>query len=138
MRYQSPIFTTTPAPFLPPPLHSPPYLTLVLKIVFTAAVLWTKQGLFKDSTMRLIPAFEASPKGYADLYQTVLVDTPIGPYFSQFLEQQQERLVNAAQVDQATFDNCCIHRICDLFYDIYWLYFSSFSSWHALLPVVHK
>eukprot|EP00904_Undaria_pinnatifida_P009211 jgi/Undpi1/541/HiC_scaffold_10.g04005.m1 len=55
-------------------------------------------GLFKDSTMRLIPAFEASPKGYADLYQTVLVDTPIGPYFSQFLEQQQERLTNAAQV----------------------------------------
>ena len=138
MRYQSPIFTTTPAPFLPPPLHPPPYLTLVLKIVFTAAVLWTKQGLFKDSTMRLIPAFEASPKGYADLYQTVLVDTPIGPYFSQFLEQQQERLVNAAQVDQATSDNCCIHRICDLFYDIHWLCFSSFSSWHALLPVVHK
>ena len=56
------------------------------------------QGLFKDSTMRLIPAFEASPKGYADLYQTVLVDTPIGPYFSQFLEQQQERLTNASQV----------------------------------------
>ncbi|CAM9827982.1 unnamed protein product [Choristocarpus tenellus] len=55
-------------------------------------------GLFKDSTMRLIPAFEASPKGYADLYQTVLVDTPIGPYFSQFLEQQHERLANAAQV----------------------------------------
>lgn len=55
-------------------------------------------GLFKDSTMRLIPAFEASPKGYADLYQTVLVDTPIGPYFSQFLEQQNERLSNAGQV----------------------------------------
>ncbi|CAM9113112.1 unnamed protein product [Ascophyllum nodosum] len=55
-------------------------------------------GLFKDSTMRLIPAFEASPKGYADLYQTVLVDTPIGPYFSQFLEQQQDRLQSAAQV----------------------------------------
>lgn len=51
--------------------------------------------------MRLIPAFEASPKGYADLYQTVLVDTPIGPYFSQFLEQQQERLTNAAQVGNA-------------------------------------
>lgn len=53
--------------------------------------------------MRLIPAFEASPKGYADLYQTVLVDTPIGPYFSQFLEQQQERLVNAAQVCDLEF-----------------------------------
>lgn len=54
--------------------------------------------------MRLIPAFEASPKGYADLYQTVLVDTPIGPYFSQFLEQQQERLTNAAQVCEGDVD----------------------------------
>lgn len=55
--------------------------------------------------MRLIPAFEASPKGYADLYQTVLVDTPIGPYFSQFLEQQQERLTNAAQVSKSSSKN---------------------------------
>lgn len=58
--------------------------------------------------MRLIPAFEASPKGYADLYQTVLVDTPIGPYFSQFLEQQQERLTNAAQVTHVA----CRKRTC--------------------------
>jgi V-type H+-transporting ATPase subunit d len=35
-------------------------------------------GMFKESTMRLIPTFEASPKGYADLYQTVLIDTPVG------------------------------------------------------------
>jgi hypothetical protein len=28
--------------------------------------------------MRSIPSFEASPKGYADLYQTVLIDTPVG------------------------------------------------------------
>ncbi len=42
-------------------------------------------GLFDNSTMKLIPLFEASPKGYQDLYQTVLVDTPVGPYFSQFL-----------------------------------------------------
>ncbi|KAH8073896.1 proton-exporting ATPase [Aureococcus anophagefferens] len=33
-------------------------------------------GMFRDSTMRSIPTFENSPKGYADLYQTVLVDTP--------------------------------------------------------------
>lgn len=64
------------------------------------------QGLFKDSTMRLIPAFEASPKGYADLYQTVLVDTPIGPYFSQYLEQQHERLTNAGQV-KSCFPSVC-------------------------------
>ncbi|CAN0311113.1 unnamed protein product [Phaeothamnion confervicola] len=48
--------------------------------------------------MRLIPAFEASPKGYADLYQTVLIDTPVGPYFSQFLSEQQENWGNAATV----------------------------------------
>ncbi len=42
-------------------------------------------GLFDDSTMKLIPLFESSPKGYQDLYQTVLIDTPVGHYFLQFL-----------------------------------------------------
>ena len=42
--------------------------------------------------MRSIPAFENSPKGYADLYQLVLVDTPVGPYFSQFLAESAERI----------------------------------------------
>lgn len=44
-------------------------------------------GMFKESTMRSIPTFENSPKGYADLYQTVLVDTPVGPYFAMFLQE---------------------------------------------------
>lgn len=35
-------------------------------------------GMFKESTMRSIPSFEASPRGYAELYETVLVDTPVG------------------------------------------------------------
>lgn len=43
-------------------------------------------GLFSYSTMKMIPLFDASPKGYTDLYQTVLVDTPIGEYFSKYLE----------------------------------------------------
>jgi len=42
-------------------------------------------GMFKESTMRSIPTFENSAKGYNDLYQTVLVDTPVGKYFAQFL-----------------------------------------------------
>jgi V-type H+-transporting ATPase subunit d len=46
-------------------------------------------GLFAPSTMKLIPLFEASPKGYTDLYQTVLIDTPIGEYFSRFLEEHK-------------------------------------------------
>jgi V-type H+-transporting ATPase subunit d len=35
-------------------------------------------GMFRESTMRNIPSFEASPRGYAELYETVLVDTPVG------------------------------------------------------------
>ena len=35
-------------------------------------------GMFRDSTMRSIPIFENNSKGYADLYQTVLIDTPVG------------------------------------------------------------
>jgi len=48
-------------------------------------------GMFKESTMRSIPTFESNPSGYADLYQTVLVDTPVGPYFAQFLAEQSAK-----------------------------------------------
>ena len=44
-------------------------------------------GMFKESTMRNIPSFEANASGYAELYETVLVDTPVGPYFQKYLEQ---------------------------------------------------
>jgi hypothetical protein len=37
-------------------------------------------GLFKESTMKTIVAFNNSPSGYADLYSTVLVDTPVGTW----------------------------------------------------------
>lgn len=40
--------------------------------------------------MRSIPTFETSSKGYSDLYQTVLVDTPVGPYFAMFLQESAE------------------------------------------------
>mmetsp|Transcript_17948 Transcript_17948/g.54896 ORF Transcript_17948/g.54896 Transcript_17948/m.54896 type:complete len:382 (+) Transcript_17948:112-1257(+) len=55
-------------------------------------------GLFQEATMRSIPTFENSPKGYADLYQTVLVDTPIGPYFAQFLAESSETIGNAGEM----------------------------------------
>mmetsp|Transcript_17209 Transcript_17209/g.31097 ORF Transcript_17209/g.31097 Transcript_17209/m.31097 type:complete len:393 (+) Transcript_17209:39-1217(+) len=48
-------------------------------------------GMFKESTMRSIPTFESTPRGYQDLYQTVLVDTPVGPYFSLFLAETAGR-----------------------------------------------
>merc|ERR1712161_112552 len=49
-------------------------------------------GMFKESTMRSIPTFESNAKGYNDLYQTVLVDTPVGPYFSMFLQESADRV----------------------------------------------
>lgn len=50
-------------------------------------------GMFKESTMRNIPSFEANARGYTELYETVLVDTPVGPYFQKYLEQSSS--VNA-------------------------------------------
>ncbi|CAH0490366.1 unnamed protein product [Peronospora farinosa] len=44
-------------------------------------------GQFDESIMRSICTFEPNAKGYTDLYETVLIDTPIGTYFSQFLEE---------------------------------------------------
>lgn len=55
-------------------------------------------GMFKESTMRAIPTFEANPRGYADLYETVLVDTPVGPYFQKYLESTQKTMSAAADV----------------------------------------
>jgi len=48
-------------------------------------------GMFKQSTMRSIPSFEPNARGFADLYQTVLVDTPVGPYFALFLQESSEK-----------------------------------------------
>jgi V-type H+-transporting ATPase subunit d len=55
-------------------------------------------GMFKESTMRAIPTFEANPRGYAELYETVLVDTPVGPYFQKYLESVQKSVSAAADV----------------------------------------
>ena len=55
-------------------------------------------GMFKESTMRNIPSFEASPRGYAELYETVLVDTPVGVYFQRYLDQSASRVSAASEV----------------------------------------
>lgn len=47
-------------------------------------------GDFKPSTLKAICQFQNTSKGYAELYQTVLIDTPIGPYFQQFLKELAE------------------------------------------------
>jgi len=55
-------------------------------------------GMFKESTMKSIPTFEASSRGYAELYETVLVDTPVGPYFQRYLDAQATSMSNASEV----------------------------------------
>ena len=55
-------------------------------------------GMFKESTMRNIPSFEASPRGYAELYETVLVDTPVGVYFQRYLDQSASKVSAASEV----------------------------------------
>ncbi len=55
-------------------------------------------GMFKESVMRSIPNFEATPRGYAELYEVVLVDTPVGPYFQQYLEMTDNRVKAASEV----------------------------------------
>lgn len=55
-------------------------------------------GMFREATMRTIPSFEASPRGYADLYETVLVDTPVGPYFQKYLDSNASRVSVAGDV----------------------------------------
>jgi V-type H+-transporting ATPase subunit d len=55
-------------------------------------------GMFKESTMRNIPSFEANARGYAELYETVIVDTPVGPYFQQYLDQNSANVSAASEV----------------------------------------
>lgn len=55
-------------------------------------------GMFKESTMKSIPSFEANPRGYAELYETVLVDTPVGPYFQRYLDQTSKQVSAASEV----------------------------------------
>lgn len=55
-------------------------------------------GMFKESTMRNIPSFEASPRGYAELYETVLVDTPVGPFFQRYLDMNAARVSDPSDV----------------------------------------
>lgn len=49
----------------------------------------------QESTMRSIPTFEATPKGYADLYQTVLIDTPVGTRPSHACQAIRRRVMYA-------------------------------------------
>eukprot|EP00949_MAST-11_sp_MAST-11-sp1_P003356 g3356.t1 len=56
-------------------------------------------GRFDDSVLKSIATFENSTESYQELYSTVLVETPIGPYFERFLIEQSEKQRNMRQED---------------------------------------
>lgn len=62
-------------------------------------------GEFKSSTLKAICQFQNTSKGYADLYQTVLIDTPIGPYFQQFLKEMAEAPGSSSSLGAADVRN---------------------------------
>ena len=55
-------------------------------------------GLFDENTMKNIVSFEASPRGYAELYESVLVDTPVGKYFEKYLEESRTMFGSASEM----------------------------------------
>ena len=57
---------------------------------------------FRDSTLKTIVAFENTPKGYEDLYRTVLIDTPIGKYFAQFLQVRSRPIFSPCSEKMST------------------------------------
>ena len=48
--------------------------------------------------MRLVTTFDNTPKGHADLYQMVLVETSVGKYFEQVLRYKSDKMESAAEV----------------------------------------
>jgi len=56
-------------------------------------------GKLPESTMRSIAAFtDTSRSSYEDLYQTVLLETPVGPYFSQFLKESSDGAIDTSEI----------------------------------------
>lgn len=51
-------------------------------------------GRFSESILKSICSFENSPKGYAELYQTVLIDIPVGKYMSLFLKEEGDKTMS--------------------------------------------
>ena len=57
-------------------------------------------GQMDSEALKSIQAFEPTPEGYAELYQTVLIDTPIGIYFQKYLADQILGKMDPSEVQQ--------------------------------------
>lgn len=77
-------------------------------------------GMLEPSVMKSILAYEDLGEDFHSLYRTVLVDTPVGKYFTQFLEEIAAEK-SAGDIDhvRATFaevsthlNACCCGHMC--------------------------
>lgn len=54
-------------------------------------------GLLPDYVMRSIASFENTPQGFKNLFHTVLVEIPVGKYFTRYLNSLTEnRMLNVS------------------------------------------
>jgi V-type H+-transporting ATPase subunit d len=61
-------------------------------------------GLLEPAVMKSILAFEDLAEDFPALYRAILVDTPVGPYFTQFLEGMlDEKAANDPDSVRSTF-----------------------------------
>ena len=73
-------------------------IIMILKLTLTQPSLNYKEiveecnplGFLPDHIMKSICSFENTPKGYQELFQTILVEIPVGKYFCRYLDDQTE------------------------------------------------
>lgn len=66
-------------------------------------------GLLPDHVMRSIAAFENTPKGFQDLFQTVLIEIPVGKYFCRYLDEQTENhMLHGAKLVKSLLEDSSI------------------------------
>lgn len=82
-------------------------ILLILKRSLTSTALTAKEleeecnplGALPEHIIKSLLHFENTPKGYRDLFQIVLVEIPVGKYFSQYLNDLTENhLLHGAEL----------------------------------------
>jgi len=66
-------------------------------------------GRFKESTMKAIAAFDNSPRGYEELYSTVLIDTPVGACSTRIrISMRHMRAACTGRVSRESVGTCAV------------------------------
>lgn len=84
-------------------------------------------GRIPDHVMKSIASFENSPKGYQDLFQVVLIELPVGPYFCRYLDEQTENhLLQGAKLVKSLLEESSVEM---MEIGVKRLYYEDFFYW---------